>query len=216
MLLITEYLEDTTRAYIEEGKNGSKDLYLQGIFMQAEQRNRNGRIYPRSILEAQVNRYVTEYVRTNRALGELNHPQSPVVNPERASHRIVELTSEGNNFVGKALVLNTPMGNLVRGLIEGGTQMGVSSRGLGTVRQNSRGVNEVQSDFRLVCVDVVSDPSAPDAFVNGIMEGHEWVWDNGKLIEQEAEKIYKLIKRTPKARLEETQLAAFQDFVNKL
>jgi len=215
MLLITEYLEDTT-SVIQEEKNGKKNLYIEGIFMQAEQKNRNGRIYPRSILESEVNRYVNEYVKTNRALGELNHPQSPVVDPERASHRITELRSEGNNFIGKALVLDTPMGNIVRGLIEGGTRMGVSSRGLGTLKARKDGVNEVQKDYRFICVDVVSDPSAPDAFVNGIMEGHNWIYDNGRLVEQQAEKVYKLIKKTPKAKLAEVQAKAFEEFINSL
>lgn len=211
MFLITEYLDDTTQIVIEEGANGKKNLFIEGIYMQAEQKNRNGRIYPIDILNAQVDRYNRDYVATNRALGELNHPQSPQVNPERASHRIVNLRREGNNFLGKALVLNTPMGNIVRGLIEGGTQIGVSSRGLGSVKANRAGVNEVQGDFRLVCVDVVADPSAPDAFVNGIMEGHAWVWDNGILKEQNIEKVRKQIMMTPTRRLEEAKLNAFTE-----
>ncbi len=208
MFLITEYLDNTTKAIIEES-NGKKNLYIEGIFMQAEQKNRNGRIYPQSILENQVNRYKSDFVQTNRALGELNHPQSPQVNPERASHRITELRTEGSNFIGKALVLDTPMGNIVRGLIEGGTSMGVSSRGLGSVKANRSGINEVQSDFRLVCVDVVSDPSATEAFVNGIMEGHSWVYESGILKEKELEVIRKQVLRTPQRGLEEAKLAAF-------
>jgi len=208
MLLITEYLEDTTQVTIEESSDGKKNLFLEGIFMQAEQKNRNGRIYPQSILEAQVNKYVETHVKTNRALGELNHPQSPQVNPKDASHRITSLKTEGNNFVGKALVLNTPNGNIVRGLLEGGTAMGVSSRGLGTVKSNKSGINEVQKDFRLVCVDVVADPSAPDAFVNGIMEGHEWVWNSGKA-EKQIEKAKKLIMHAPARRIQEAKLEAF-------
>ena len=213
MQLITEYLDNTTQVLIEEGKDGKKDLFIEGVFMQAEQKNRNGRIYPQSILESQVQKYVSEYVKTNRAIGELNHPQSPTVNPERASHLITNLRTEGANFVGKAKILDTPMGNIVRGLVEGGVQMGVSSRGLGTVKANNRGINEVQSDFKLVCVDVVADPSAPDAFVNGIMEGHNWVWENGILREEDVAKVYKQVLRTPKGALDEVKLSAFAELL---
>jgi len=208
MLLITEQLLGTTNTTIEEDTTGKKNLYIEGIFMQAEQKNRNGRIYPKSILEAQVHRYNESHVKTSRALGELNHPKSPSVNPENASHRITELHTKGDNFVGKALILNTPKGNIVRGLLEGGTSIGVSSRGLGSVKTNKQGINEVQNDFRLITVDIVADPSAPDAFVNGIMEGKEWVWEGGHA-EQKIEAIRKKIIRTPARRLEEAKIKAF-------
>lgn len=214
MLLITEYLDNTTRPVIEEAADGRKNLYLEGIFAQAEQKNRNGRIYPLSILLREVTSYNENFVKTNRALGELNHPQSPQINPREACHRIVELRQNGNDFYGKALVLNTPTGNIVRGLVEGGTQMGVSTRGLGTVKTNTRGINEIQSDFRLVCVDVVSDPSAPDAFVNGIMEGHEWVMAGDRIVEQHVEKIRKQVMRLPAKAIHERKLRAFEEYMD--
>ncbi|MDX8384530.1 MAG: primosomal protein [Ghiorsea sp.] len=206
MLLITEVLEGTTKYTIDEAADGTKKLYIEGIFMQAEQKNKNGRVYPMNILESEVNRYRTEYINTNRALGELCHPASPQVNPERASHRITELTKSGSDFFGKALILNTPMGNIVRGLIEGGTHMGVSSRGLGTVKQNTKGINEVQSDFSLRAVDVVADPSAPSAFVNGIMEGISF-----GVSEIIVDKIQKQVRKIPSRRLEEEKLKIFKN-----
>lgn len=214
MLLITEFLEDTTKCLVEQADDGSKKLYIEGVFMQANRKNRNGRIYPKDVLAEQVRQYNENFVRTNRALGELNHPQSPVVNPERASHRIVALKESGNDFYGKALVLNTPMGNIVRGLIEGGTQIGVSSRGLGTLKANKDGINEVQSDFKLICVDVVADPSAPDAFVNGIMEGREWVWENGAIREEDVARAKKRILYVSKRALEEEKLRVFKQLVS--
>jgi len=207
MLLITEDLLGTTQTVIEEAE-GKKNLYIEGIFMQAEKTNKNGRTYPLSILEAQVNEYVSQQVKTNRALGELNHPQSPSVNPENASHRITEIHKVGTDFVGKALILNTPKGNIVRGLLEGDTSIGVSSRGLGTVKANRDGINEVQSDFRLVTVDIVANPSAPDAFVNGIMEGKNWVWESG-IAEQKIEVIRKKILKVNRRHLEEEKIKAF-------
>lgn len=209
MLLITEELLGTTQTTIEESTEGKKNLYIEGIFMQAEKKNKNGRIYPRGILENQVNLYNESFVKTNRALGELNHPQRPSVDPEFASHRIVELKREGDNFIGKALILNTPKGNIVRGLLEGGTSIGVSSRGLGSVKTNKNGINEVQSDFRLVTVDIVANPSAPDAFVNGILEGKNWAVES--IGEESFEKVRKLIKKVNRNHLEEMKIKLFSD-----
>jgi len=216
MKLITEYLDNTTEIHVIEEANGKKNLYIEGIFMQADRRNGNGRIYPTSVLASQVNEYNSKYVVTKRAIGELNHPPTPSVNPERASHLITELRQEGSDFIGKARVLDTPMGNIVRGLIEGGVQLGVSSRGLGSVKKNSRGIDEVQSDFKLLCVDVVSDPSAPDAFVNGIMEGHEWVMAGGSIVERNIEEAKKKIMKTPRRRLEEAKLEVFANIIKGL
>jgi len=189
MLLITETLTETTKAIVEE-VGGKKKYFIEGIFAQSEVRNRNKRVYPKKVLSSQMEQYIKEYVDTRRALGELNHPPSPVVNPERASHLITSLVEQGNDWYGKAKVLNTPMGNVVRGLLEDNVSMGVSTRGLGTVHE---GV--VQSDFKIKCVDVVADPSAPSAFVNGIMEGAEWVWDNGILVEKHLEGMKKQINK---------------------
>lgn len=213
MKLITEITEDV-KTVIEEGVDGKKNLFIEGVFMQANIKNRNGRLYPVTILENEVNRYIKEKVSTNRALGELNHPASPQVNPERACIRICELKRDGNNFMGKALVLNTPMGNIVRGIMEGGGQIGVSSRGMGTLKQSGM-VTEVQSDFRLAtAADVVSDPSAPDAFVNGIMEDVEWFfddkmgWQANNVVEQTVAAMHK------KVLTESERLSAFRRFID--
>jgi hypothetical protein len=208
MKLITEYIPNTIETCIEESKSGDKNLYIEGIFMQSELVNRNGRKYPESVLDEAVNKYVTEKVNSNRALGELNHPPRPNVDAERACHRIVEMSKDGTNWMGKALVLNTPTGNIVRGLIEGGTSLGVSSRGLGTLK-NVKGVNEVQGDFLLNCVDVVSDPSAPEAFVNGIMEGIEYLVDGSTIHEKVVEEIVQDVKNAPAKDLSETYVRAF-------
>lgn len=208
MFLIAEYLEDTTKPIIEEAENGQKKLYIEGVFLQAEIVNRNKRIYPKSVLDREVNKYIEERVKPRRALGELNHPPRPHVDPAEASHRIVELRENGNDYIGKALILNTPKGQIVKGLIEGGTQIGVSSRGLGTVKKRKDGISEVNSDYSLRTIDIVSDPSAPNAFVNGIMEMEEWaVMGAG---EEKAEKIRKFIRKTPRRRLEEAILESFK------
>ena len=214
MKLITEHLESNLD-YITEEKNGKKSVVIEGIFMQAESKNRNGRIYPRDVMEAAVNRYVTEQVAKGRAVGELNHPDGPSINLDKVSHRITELSWDGNNVMGKALVLDTPMGQIVKGLVEGGVQLGVSSRGMGTLVQRN-GVNMVGKDFVLATVDIVQDPSAPEAFVNGIMEGVEWVWDNGLLKAQEIEKYETEIKRASSSQLAEAQLKVWTDFLSKL
>jgi hypothetical protein len=214
MKLITEHLEDNL-SYITEEKNGKKNTVIEGIFMQAESKNRNGRIYPRDVMESAVNKYVTEQVSKGRAVGELNHPEGPTINLDKVSHRITELSWDGNNVMGKALVLDTPMGQIVKGLVEGGVQLGVSSRGMGTL-VNKNGVNVVGKDFILATVDIVQDPSAPEAFVNGIMEGVEWVWDNGLLKAQEIEKYETEIKKASSSQLAESQLKVWQDFLSKL
>ena len=214
MKLITEHLEDSLN-YITEEKNGKKNVVIEGIFMQAESKNRNGRVYPRDVMEGAVNKYVTEQVSKGRAVGELNHPEGPTINLDKVSHRITELNWDGNNVMGKALVLDTPMGQIVKGLVEGGCQLGVSSRGMGTL-VNKNGVNVVTNDFILATVDIVQDPSAPQAFVNGIMEGVEWVWDNGLLKAQEIEKYETEIKKASSSQLAESQLKVWQDFLSKL
>ena len=214
MKLITEHLEDSLN-YITEEKNGKKNVIIEGIFMQADSKNRNGRVYPRDVMESAVNKYVTEQVSKGRAVGELNHPDGPTINLDKVSHRITELNWDGNNVMGKALVLDTPMGQIVKGLVEGGVQLGVSSRGMGTL-VNKNGVNVVGKDFILATVDIVQDPSAPEAFVNGIMEGVEWVWDNGLLKAQEIEKYETEIKKASSSQLAESQLKVWQDFLSKL
>jgi hypothetical protein len=214
MKLITEHLESNLD-YITEEKNGKKNVVIEGIFMQAESKNRNGRIYPRDVMESAVNKYVTEQVATGRAVGELNHPDGPSINLDKVSHRITELNWDGNNVIGKALVLDTPMGQIVKGLVEGGVQLGVSSRGMGTLVQRN-GVNTVGRDFVLATVDIVQDPSAPEAFVNGIMEGVEWIWDNGILKAQDVEKYETEIKKASSLNLAEAQLKVWSDFLSKL
>lgn len=214
MKLITEHSEDL-RYISESAENGEKKFIIDGIFMQAEQVNRNHRIYPRKVLESAVGKYTAEYVNKGRAVGELNHPDGPTINLDKVSHRITELKWNGNNVVGKALILDTPMGKIVKGLLEGGCQLGVSSRGMGTV-VNKNGQAFVNDDFVLSTVDIVQDPSAPSAFVNGIMEGVEWIWDNGLLKSQQIENYETEIKKSSAARLVETQLNVWSDFLSKL
>jgi len=215
MKLITEYTEDLQYKVITEEKGGKKKRLIEGVFMQAEQKNRNGRVYPRATLESAVDKYVNEQVSRSRAVGELNHPEGPSINLDKVSHRITELNWDGNNVMGKALVLDTPMGKIVEGLMDGGVQLGVSSRGMGSLVQKN-GANVVNDDFMLSAIDIVQDPSAPEAFVNGIMEGVEWIWDNGILKVQEIERFETEIKRAPSNRLAETQMKAFKDFLSKL
>lgn len=214
MKLITEHLESEL-SYLTEEKNGKKNTVIEGIFMTAEEKNRNGRVYPRAVMESAVNRYVNEQILRNRAVGELNHPDGPTINLDKVSHRITELSWDGNNVMGKALILDTPMGQIVKGLVEGGVQLGVSSRGMGTLVQRN-GVNYVGEDFMLATVDIVQDPSAPKAFVNGIMEGVEWIWDNGILKAQDIEKYETEIKKASSSQLAEAQLKVWTDFLSKL
>jgi hypothetical protein len=214
MYLITETIDNPLRVLSEE-KEGKKNLFIEGVFMQAEQQNKNGRIYPRDILINEVARYNQSYIRENRALGELGHPEGPTVNLERVSHIITNLKENGNDVVGKAKILGTPYGKIVENLIDSGVKLGVSSRGMGSLKQIN-GVNMVQEDFMLAAVDIVADPSAPNAFVNGIMEGKQWIWENGLLKEKELEKWRKDIKKTPSKKLEEQYLKVFKSFLSKL
>ena len=184
MKLIAEYNESNLECIVEKKEDGSKKYAIEGVFMQSESKNRNGRIYPKKIMEKAVDKYIDEQVSQNRAVGELNHPEGPTVNLDKVSHLITDLRWEGNDVVGKASILDTPMGQIVKGLLEGGVNLGVSTRGMGSLESRG-GVNYVGEDFTLSTVDIVQDPSAPNAFVNGIMEGVEWVWSNGILTAQE-------------------------------
>lgn len=215
MKLITELNEDV-KCLIEE-KEGQKKFFITGPFIQTEQQNRNGRIYGRSIMEKEVKRYNEQYVNTNRALGELGHPDGPSINLDRVSHKIVSLQQEGNDFIGKAEILGTPMGVIARNLLESGVRLGVSTRGMGSVAQKN-GVTYVQDDFHLAtAADIVADPSAPDAFVQGIMEGVEWVWDNGILKQQQIESFKSEIdSRVGKRDYEETAIKVFEHFLVSL
>ena len=213
MKLITETIEDVK--ILTEEKNGKKLLYIEGVFLQSELKNRNGRMYPFSVLEREVQRYNEEYVKTKRALGELGHPDGPTINLDRVSHRITSLRAEGHNFIGKAQILDTPMGNIAKSLLGEGVQLGVSSRGMGSI-QKREDCNVVADDFMLTtAADIVADPSAPDAFVNGIMEGKEWVWDNGILKEAKVDKYQRYINESRRD-LEERTLRVFEDFLGKL
>jgi hypothetical protein len=215
MKLITETLESDISVVTEAKQNGKKDVFIEGIFMMADSKNRNGRIYESKILQPAVERYVEEQVKQGRAVGELNHPEGPTINLDKVSHLITKLEWNGTNVIGKAKILDTPMGQIVKGLLEGGVKLGVSSRGMGSLEQRN-GVNFVKDDFQLATVDIVQDPSAPSAFVNGIMEGVEWIWENGIFKPQEIEKIETEIKRTPSAQLAEAQVRVFQHFLSKL
>ena len=215
MKLITEVTEDLE--YIAEAKeDGKKDYKIRGVFMQGDLKNRNGRIYPMEVLNKEVKRYNEEYVNKNRAFGELGHPSGPTINLDRVSHLITKLTPEGSNVMGEAKILDTPMGNIVKSLIEGGGNLGVSSRGMGSLK-DKKGIMEVQDDFYLAtAADIVADPSAPNAFVEGIMEGKEWVWDNGILREKTIADYKQIIEKTSSKDLAEMKLRIFEDFISKL
>lgn len=214
MKLITETVEEIK--VITEEKNGVKTLYIQGPFLVAETKNRNGRSYPVAVLENEVNRYMKEYVEKNRAFGELGHPESPTINLERVSHMITNITKNGNIFEGKAKILDTPMGKIAKNLMEAGATLGVSSRGMGSLK-NENGVNIVQPDFYLAtAADIVADPSAPGAFVQGIMEGKEWVWDNGFVKELNVNEYYDQIKTAKQKQLDDISLKIFENFLSKL
>ena len=214
MKLITEHLESVQYITEANGK-GEKDVFIEGIFMQAEKENRNKRIYPKQVLAEATAKYVKEQVKSGRAVGELNHPEGPQINLDKVSHRITELNWEGNNVVGKALILDTPMGKIVKGLVEGGVKLGVSSRGMGTVERRED-KTYVKDDYILNTIDIVQDPSAPSAFVEGIMEGVEWVWDNGFLKPQQIEEYETEIRKVSSDRLSEAQENVWQDFLSKL
>ena len=213
MKLISEFKEDNLQCIVEKKENGDKNYVIEGIFIQTESKNRNGRIYPKPIMESAVDKYVTEQVSKKRAVGELNHPEGPTVNLDKVSHLITDLKFEGNDVVGKAQILDTPMGKIVKGLLDGGVQLGVSTRGMGSLEQKN-GAMYVKDDFILNTVDIVQDPSAPDAFVNGIMEGVDWVWNNGILEPQIIEDIETEIKTAPKAFRPEVQIREFKNFLS--
>tara|TARA_R110000796_G_scaffold96050_1_gene201550 strand:- start:2670 stop:3326 length:657 start_codon:yes stop_codon:yes gene_type:complete len=215
MKLISEYHDSNIQVITEAKSDGKKEYFIEGVFMQADKKNRNGRIYERSILEGAVNKYVEEQVKTGRAVGELNHPDGPGINLDKVSHRITELRFEGSDVIGRASILQTPMGKIVEGLLEGGVKLGVSSRGMGSLEKKN-GVMQVGKDFMLATVDIVQDPSAPEAFVNGIMEGVDWIWDNGILKPQEIEIIETEIKEARNMRSSDIEIKAFKNFLSKL
>ena len=213
MKLISEFTETNLECLIEKKENGDKKYVIEGIFAQADQKNRNGRVYPKPIMERAVNQYVQTQVSKKRAVGELNHPEGTTVNLDKVSHLITDLKVEGNDVIGKAQILDTPMGKIVKGLLEGGVQLGVSTRGMGSL-ENRNGVAYVKDDFILSTVDIVQDPSAPDAFVNGIMEGVDWVWNNGILEPQVIEDMETEIKKAPKAYSSAVQIREFKNFLS--
>ena len=218
MLMITELTEEIE--YITEAKeDGSKDHYIHGVFLQADVKNRNGRMYPMPIMEREVERYMNDVVKNNRAYGELGHPAGPQINLDRVSHMITELKKNGNNFIGKAKLTDTPMGNIAKGLLKSGANLGVSSRGMGSLKPNKLGIMEVQEDFRLAtAADIVADPSAPDAFVKGIMENVDWIYDSVKdtWIEQRLHETRKSLKRMTMDEIEQSKLGIFESFIQKL
>ena len=216
MKLITEEISNVQ--IITEGKGANKKLYIEGVFLQGDIKNRNGRMYPMETLSREVQRYNETFVQKGRALGELGHPDGPTVNLDRVSHKITSLVREGSNFKGKAQILNTPMGKIASSLLDEGVMLGVSSRGVGSLRTTNEGHKVVGEDFMLAtAADIVADPSAPDAFVQGIMEGKEWVWDGGILREARAAKTYKQINTlVTQGQLDEQKLNLFNDFLNNL
>lgn len=216
MKLIKEVF-DTTSFVVENKLGKGKEYFIEGIFLQSNLKNRNGRMYPEEVMDKEVSRYMESLVKQNRAYGELGHPDTPSINLDRVSHLIVDLRKEGTNYIGKAKIMETPMGNIARGLLDGGANLGVSSRALGSLRMNKEGVQIVQDDFMLsTAADIVADPSAPDAFVRGIMESVEWVFVDGKFEQRQIEETKKLIQKTPSKKLNETSIKAFQNFLNNL
>jgi hypothetical protein len=215
MKLIREEIQDV-QYLVETAKDGTKNYFVEGIFMQAEKQNRNGRVYPMNILSKEADRYNREYVQKNRAFGELGHPENPQINLDRVSHMITKLYADGTNFIGKAKVLDTPNGKIVKSLLDGGASLGVSTRGVGSLRSHN-GYQLVQDDFKLAtAADFVADPSAPDAFVRGIMEGKEWVFENGQWKEMHNERAKKLIREASRHDIEEVALKIFENYISKL
>ena len=216
MKLIKEVYEQNT-IIVEEKLGKGKEYFIEGVFLQAEVKNRNGRMYPESVMDKEVARYMENYVAKNRAYGELGHPDTPSINLDRVSHLIVDLRKEGTNYIGKAKVLDTPMGKIAKGLLDGGANLGVSSRALGSLKMNKEGVQIVQDDFMLsTAADIVADPSAPDAFVRGIMESVDWVFVDGRFEQRQIEQTKKIIQNTPPKRLSEASIQAFQNFLNSI
>ena len=216
MKLIREEIESVE--FLVEQRNGKKSMYIEGIFLQGDLQNRNGRMYPINVLRKEVARYTENHIQKGRALGELGHPDGPTVNLDRVSHKITSLKESGSNFIGKAKILGTPMGKIAASLVEEGVKLGVSSRGIGSLKPTREGVNVVGDDFMLsTAADIVADPSAPDAFVEGIMEGKEWVWDGGVLRERSAAKAYREINTlVTQKQLDEKKLDVFNNFLNSL
>jgi len=215
MKLISEALEET-KFIVEETKEGKKDYKIKGVFMQAEIKNRNGRIYPMNVLESEINRYNKKFINENRAYGELGHPEGPTVNLDRVSHMVTSLKKEGNDFIGEAKIMDTPMGKIVKNIMDEGGKLGVSSRGMGSLEQKN-GANYVKKDFMLAAAaDIVADPSAPNAFVEGIMEGKEWVWNNGLLKEVDMQEIVEDIESSVRRRSSNVEALAFAKFLKKL
>lgn len=216
MKLIKE-VYDTTNIIVEEKLGKGKQYFIEGVFLQSEVQNRNGRMYPESVMDKEVKRYCENYIDQNRAYGELGHPDTPSINLDRVSHLIVGLRKEGTNYVGKAKILDTPMGKIAKGLLDGGANLGVSSRALGSLKMNKEGVQIVQDDFMLsTAADIVADPSAPDAFVRGIMESKEWVFVDGKFVERNIDEARAIIRNASSRNLEEAKLRAFQHFLGKI
>ena len=214
MRLIAEELTDVQ--FLTEEKEGKKNYFIEGIFLQAELKNRNGRMYPQKTLAREVAKYDESYIKSGRALGELGHPDGPSINLDRVSHKIQSLKEDGNNFIGRAKILDTPNGKIAKSLLDEGVRLGVSSRGMGSIKKESN-CNVVCDDFMLAtAADIVADPSAPDAFVNGIMEGKEWVWSNGILKEQTVDKYHQAIKSASRGELEEKTLKVFEHFLSSL
>ena len=220
MKLISEQWSDDVNYLVEEDpKTGKKNMFIEGIMLQTEVKNKNGRIYPLEVMQKEVKRYSKEYIDQKRAYGELGHPEGPTINLERTSHLIESLEQDGKNFVGKAKILSTPMGEIVKNLLSDGARLGVSSRGMGSLKASNRkgGAQMVQSDFQLAtAADIVADPSAPDAFVDGVMEGVEWVWDNGVIKAQKIEEYKDTIRRAKSQKLQEVKLNVFKSFLENL
>ncbi len=217
MKLIKEHTEVVNYLIEEDKETGKKNYNIEGVFLQADIKNRNGRLYPTEILDKEVKRYVKENVKKNRAYGELGHPDSPTINLDRVSHMIKDLKLEDKNFIGKAKIMDTPYGKIVKSLIDEGASLGVSSRGMGSLKTTKDGTSEVQKDFMLAtAADIVADPSAPDAFVRGVMEGKEWMFVDGKFVEQDIEAIKSSITGATRSQLEEAKLFAFAKFLNKI
>ena len=217
MKLIKEHTETVNYLIEEDKETGQKNYNLEGVFLQADIKNRNGRLYPTDILDKEVKRYMKENVKKNRAYGELGHPDSPTINLDRVSHMIKDLKLEGKNFVGKAKIMDTPYGKIVKSLIDEGASLGVSSRGMGSLKTTKDGTSEVQKDFMLAtAADIVADPSAPDAFVRGVMEGKEWMFVDGKFVEQDIDAVKSSITKATRSQLEEAKLFAFAKFLQAI
>lgn len=216
MKLIKEVFE-TTNLIVEEKLGKGKQYFIEGVFLQSELKNRNGRMYPEKTMDKEVDRYIKEYVEKNRAYGELGHPDTPSINLDRVSHLIVGLRKEGTNYIGKAKILDTPMGKIAKGLLDGGANLGVSSRAMGSLKQNNEGIQVVQDDFMLsTAADIVADPSAPDAYVRGIMENKEWMLVDGRFVEKDLSEAQRIIRATSMKRLEEQKLKLFMNFLQKI